>query len=141
MNLHYEPICGESWLWIKSRVPVLAIEDTCGIVAVDEDGQYVGAGVLDTWTENSVTCTFVVDNPFVLKGGFLKAVCSYVFEERGRKKAFVQIASNNTKSLRFVKHIGFQEQCRLKDAFKDGVDCVIMELVRENCKYLLSEVA
>ena len=111
------------------------------MVAVDKDLGYMGAFIMDTWTENSVSCTFVVENPIVLKHGLLKAACSYVFEERGKKKAFVQVASNNLKSLKFVKHIGFIEQYRLKDAFKDGVDCVILELVKANCKYLLDEVA
>jgi len=122
-------------------VPVLAVEDSCGIVAVKAGRIYVGACVMDTWTPNSVTCTFVIENPMVLRGGFLNACCSYIFEERGRNLAYVQVAENNPKSLKFVKHIGFEEKCRLENTFKDGVGCVILELKKENCKYLLDEVA
>ncbi len=141
MNLYYEPINGSSWLWAKKRVSVLAVEDSCGIVAVKTGGTYVGVCIMDTWTENSVTCTFAIDNPMVLRGGFLNACCSYIFEECGKKQAYVQVAENNLKSLKFVKHIGFEEKCRLENTFKDGVGCVILELKKENCKYLLKEVA
>ena len=141
MNLHYEPINGSSWLWIKKNVPCLAVEDSCGIVAVNNAQNYVGACVMDTWTGNAVTCTFVIDNRFVLRGGFLNMVCSYIFEERGVQIAYVQVADNNLKSLKFVKHIGFKEVARLKDTFKDGVGCVILELTKDKCNYLLEEVA
>ena len=141
MSLTYEPINGESWIWIKRRLPVLAVEDSCGIVAVKTGRIYVGACVMDNWTANSVQCSFVVENPLVLREGFLRMCCSYVFEECGKKKAYAQVASNNVKSLKFVKHIGFVEQCVLKDVYGDGIHCVILELVKENCNYLLEEVA
>ena len=141
VNLHYQGLTEESWAWIKKRVPVLAVEDSCAIVAVKVGGIYAGACVFDTWTKNSVTCTFVIDNPMVLRTGFLNLCCSYALEVEGRQKVFVQLASNNEKSLKFVDHIGFIEQHRLKDVYGDGIDNVILELTKETCNYLLDEVA
>ena len=141
MKLCYEGLSEESWDWIKTRVPVLAVEDSCGIVAVKTGRIYVGACVFDTWTKNTVTCTFVIDNPMVLRSEFLNMCCSFALEDSGKKKAFVQVASNNIKSLKFVKHIGFIEQHRLKDVHGDGIDNVILEMTRETCNYLLKEVA
>ena len=125
--------------WITDKVPVIWMEDSCGFVALNQFNDYMGALVLDTITENSTTCTFVIENPIVLKHKFLHLSCSYVFDVLGKKKAYVQVASNNERSLKFVKKIGFEEQCTLKDAFRDGVDCVILELTRDKCKYLLDE--
>ena len=141
MKLSYEPINGGSWLWIKKHVDCLAIEDMCGIVAVNEHGEYMAAAVFDTWTGNSVSVSFAIANPLVLRSDFLELISSYVFEERGANIAYAQVPENNVKALKFNEHFGFKEVARLKDTFKDGVGCVILELTKENCKHLLKEVA
>ena len=38
-------------------------------------------------------------------------------------------------------HLGFTEKLRLEDAWADGVDYVVMELKKENCRYLPQEEA
>lgn len=45
------------------------------------------------------------------------------------------VPANNTKALSVDKKIGFKEVTRLKDAFKQGVDYVLLEMRKEDCKY------
>jgi RimJ/RimL family protein N-acetyltransferase len=46
------------------------------------------------------------------------------------------VPANNEKALRLNKKMGFTEAIRLKEAYTAGVDYVLMELRKENCKYL-----
>ena len=141
MKLTYIPINDYAWEWLKTKVPILQVEDSCGVAALDSSGQYVAACVMDNWTNNSVMCTFAIESPSALKEGFLRLCCSFIFEEQGRKTIYAQIADNNKKSLKFVRHMGFIELFRLPDYFEDGVGSVILSLTKDNCKYLLDEVA
>ena len=42
----------------------------------------------------------------------------------------------NERAVRFIKHIGFVEVYRLKDGFEVGIDFVVTEYRKENCKYI-----
>ena len=125
------------WGWINDHLPILQVEDTTGIVAVDETtGEPMAACVMDNWTANSVQCHLLVLNTKVLKYKFLDTCFDYIFNINGRKIMYGLVPGNNTKALKLNEHLGFTEKCRFEDAFEDGVDYVILELKKENCKYL-----
>tara|TARA_R110002153_G_scaffold139741_2_gene290514 strand:- start:721 stop:1149 length:429 start_codon:yes stop_codon:yes gene_type:complete len=142
MNLKVIPMDADSWGWFNSKLPVLSVEDTSGLIAIDtKTGDYVGGCVLDTWTTTSVQGHFLMESPMVFRNKFFHLCATYVFEEMNRKIIYALIPGDNKKSLKFFSHLGFTEEARLKDAFNDGIDCVILELKKENCMYLLKEVA
>lgn len=66
----------------------------------------------------------------VLRHGYAEEVFGFVFGS-GRIKIIGQTPSNNAKALKFIKHIGFEEIFRVKDAFDMGVDIVVTELTKE----------
>ena len=80
-------------------------------------------------------------NPMVLRSDFIGVCCEFVFETKGRDVMYGMVPGNNEKAMKFNRHIGFTEKCRFEGAFQKGVDYVIMELRKENCKYLLREAA
>jgi RimJ/RimL family protein N-acetyltransferase len=130
------------WDWFNVQVPVLTVEDSCGMVAVDEDtGEYVGGVVFDNWTDTSVMAHFCITSAAVLRSGFYDLATDYVFEERGRRMIFASVPSQYEKALKFLPKVGFIEQFRLKDAFKEGIDCVILELKKENVVRIVKEAA
>jgi len=142
MSLHVIPMDKDSWGWFNSKLPILSVEDTCGLIAVDDkSGTYVGGCVMDNWTETSVQGHFLMDSPMVFRNRFFHLCATYIFEERGKRIVYAQVPGDNVKSLKFFTHIGFTEEARLKDAYNEGVDCVILEIRKENCMYLLDEVA
>ena len=130
------------WGWICKQVRLLRVEDTTGIVAVDCDtGGLIGAVVMDTWTPNSVQCHFTMKTVSALRRGLLHKAFEYVFTERDKGIMYGMIPSNNEKSLKLAMHLGFTEQTRLHDTFGTGLDCVILELKRENCPYWIDPTA
>lgn len=107
----------------------LVVEDTTGITAFDRK-EVQAVCVLDTWSPTCCQIHIWIKNPFVLKHGYAEEVFGFVFGS-GRIKIIGQTPSDNAKALKFIKHIGFEEIFRVKDAADVGVDLVITELTRE----------
>lgn len=138
MKVVFRAFYGPSdWGWVNQQVAILRVEDTCGIMAVDDEAdETVGACIMDNWTKNSVQCHFMVSSPMVLRHGFLEECFDFLFNECGMQYIYGLVPGDNEKALRLNAHMGFTERVRLKDAFADGVDYVLMELKRENCRYV-----
>ncbi len=125
------------WGWVQAQVPILRVQDTCGIMAIDTDkNETVGACIMDTWATNSVQAHFMITSPMLLRHGFIEECADYLFNERGLKYVYGMVPGKNVRALKINKHMGFTEKARLGDAGVDGVDYVLMELKKENCKYL-----
>lgn len=131
----------KGWDWFNEQVPVLAVEDSCGMVVVNDEDEYVGGVVFDNWTDTSCTAHFVITTPIVLKSGFFDLCTDYVFEERGRRMIFASVPSQYEKALKFLPKVGFTVVATLPNAFKEGIDCVIMELKKENVVRIVKEAA
>lgn len=138
MKIGFRAFHGPSdWGWVNQQVGILQVEDTSGIMAIDvTTNTTVGACILDNWTPNSVQAHFMITSPTVLRHNFLEECFDYIFNHAGKKVMYGMIPADNEKALKLNKHLGFTEVVRLPEAFKDGVDYVVMELRRENCKHL-----
>ena len=122
---------GLDWAWINDRLPILEVEDTKGIIAVDaERKQQVGAAIFDNWTANSVQVHFLITSPIVLRHRFLGVVYEHLFNFHGLKYLYGMVPGDNAKALKLNKHMGWTEKARLPEAFANGVAYVIMEYKR-----------
>lgn len=127
----------EDWAWCNEHVHLIQAADTGGIMAIDEEkNEPVGAVITESWTANSVQCHIIITNPLVLRHKFLECVANYVFVVRGVSRMYAFITSDNKKSVKLVKHIGFTLKATLEEAFNVGIDYLLMELKRENCKFI-----
>lgn len=125
------------WGWVNLQVPILRVEDTSGIMAIDsEKNETVGACIFDNWTPNSVQAHFMIASPLVLKHKFIEEILDYVFNVQGKKVMYGLVPGNNEAALKLNKHLGFTEVIRLEEAFAPEVDYVLMELKKENCRLL-----
>ncbi len=138
MKIYFRALHGPSdWGWVIQQLPVLRVEDTSGIMAINEEtNTTIGAVVFDNWTANSVQAHFIITDPMLLRHGFLEEVADYVFNVADRKYMYGMVPGNNDKALRLNKHLGFTEILRLPDAYADGIDYVVVELKKENCKHI-----
>ena len=53
-----------------------------------------------------------------------------------KKFIYGMVPGDNAKAIKINEHIGFTVKMRLEDAWADGIDYVVMELKKENCRYL-----
>ena len=125
--------------WIKNTIQCVFCDDTNGIVAL-RDGKPVAACICDNWTDTSVNVHFVIEDKMVLRHGLFEEFAYWVYITCGRDLMIGNVAADNVKALKLDKHIGFQELARIPDAYKQGVDVVLLTLHRKDCKYLPEEL-
>ncbi len=126
------------WPWVQQHQDTLVLTgNTCGIIAVDlNTHEKVAACIMDTWTANSVHIHQILLKPMVLRYHFLECLFNYMFIARDVGIVYGVVPSDNPKSIKLAKHFGFTELMVLKDAWAVGVDKVMLELKRENCRYI-----
>lgn len=128
----------ELWYWFNEHLPILEVEDTCGLVAL-LDGKPVAGCVFDNFTHTSVQVHLLILNPIALRGGFYEACGEFVFDHCGKHIVYGMVPGDNLRAIRFNRKMGWKEVFRIKGAFKEGVDYVIMELTKECYTRSLSE--
>lgn len=124
------------WNWFTERTKATRSSDTQGIVAYDAMGKILAVTVFDTFTVDSCCVHLAIDNPFVIRSGFLNVLCKHAFWTCNRDRMFASIIDTNHKSLKFVSHAGFREITRIEDGYAKGVDFVIMRMDKEGCRWL-----
>ncbi len=125
------------WDWIRLRVKCTLCEDSQGIVAYEtETGKILACCGIDSFTQNSCSTHMAIDNPAVLRHGFLQELARHIFITCGRSNVIGLVPSTNARAMRFNEHIGFREIARIPDAIADGIDYVVMQMTRDECKWL-----
>ena len=114
----------------------IIMADTKGIIAWGDDGIPQAICVLDSWSFTSCQIHIWIENAFVLKHGFAEEVFKYVFDTCSRSLIIGVTPADNPKALKFIKHIGFEEIFRIRDGHAEGVDYVVTEIRKENCRYI-----
>ena len=130
-------LVAEDWGWVNDQVPLLQVEDTNGIVCTDGGtGDRAAAMVLDNVTPTTVQVHFMVKDLSALRHGFHRDCFDLVFNHLGKRTMYGLVPANNEKAIKLNKHMGFTIKCVMEEAFSAGIDYLLMELKRENCKYL-----
>ncbi len=136
MIVKFVPLREYHWPWIAAQAQPELTPRTRGIVALDENGTILAATVFDTWTYTSGQAHFAISNPLVLRHGFFEECLDYFFNYCDKRVLIGLVPSNNAKSLRLTKHIGFTEVFRMKDGYDHGIDYVVFEMRKENCRWI-----
>lgn len=145
MNIQIRPFHGPSdWGWIQQYIPMLRVEDTCGLMAIDLDkNETVGAFIVDNILYNSAQASFILKNSMVIKHGFIEECASFVFDGLGKDIIYGYVREDNTKAMRLNKRLGYKDKTRIPEGFGKDCDFIVMELHKDNCPFYkkLSEVA
>ncbi len=128
------PLTGQHWSWMEERTHLIACEDSHGFVLM-RNGEILGATVFDSWTSNSCHGHIAIEDPKITRR-LLRVTFDYVFIYANRGVMIATVIGNNTRALRLVKGIGFKELFRVEDGHKLGVDTVVLEMRRENCRWI-----
>lgn len=128
----------QEWHWPQipdEGKPALS-SGTKGIVALDDASVLVAACTFDSWAFNSCQIHIYIANPFVLKYEFAKEVFEYAFNTCGKGVVIGVTPADNAKALKFIKNIGLVELFRIPDGYKVGVDFVVTQLRKEDCRWI-----
>lgn len=124
--------------WLEERTGCVLTRNARAIEAVDDSGRVRGMVAFDAWTSNSVQAHMAVDAPVVWRA-LLPAAMDYAFRQAGKGLLLGIIPSHNARSVGFTRHVGFREAYRVPDGWALGDDLVVMELRREECRWLRKE--
>lgn len=137
MRVKFVPLQKSHWPWISARANPEITPRTKGIVALDENGIILACAVFDTWTYTSGQVHVAIENKAAIRYGFIEVCMGYFFNTCDRKVMIGLTPANNLKSLKFNRHLGFTELFRVKDGYDHGVDYVVQELRKEDCRWII----
>lgn len=112
--------------------------DTKGIIA-ETPGRLHAFCIMDSWTRTSVQAHLHIDNPMVIRHGFLHEVAQYVFITAERHVIIGLVPSDFDWALKFNRKIGFKELCTIPDAYDLDIGYTIMHMRREDAARWLEE--
>lgn len=136
--------------WLKKRTQVELTEGFRALEARDESkgprycrmcfqwhGPVVGMVGYCGWRPGSVMLHVAVDRASCIPKLRMCAF-DYAFNIAGKAVVFGVTPGDNTRALRFNKHLGFREVMRLNE--EPGQCVVVQEMRREDCRWLPKEV-
>lgn len=121
--------------WLRQHTGCLVTPDFRAVEAVDEDGRIKGMVGYCNWTPNSVQAHVAVDSPGSCRR-LLVSAFAYPFIECNRGVMIGLISARNGRSARLATSLGFREVYRIRDGLAVGVDQILMELRREECRFI-----
>ena len=68
---------------------------------------------------------------------FIKRAFHYPFRQLNLVAVMAPVAETNTRAIELDKKFGFKEVHRVEKGWGDSVDLVVLQLKREDCKWLL----
>lgn len=117
------------WRWLAERASCALCEDTKGIVAL-RNNTPLAMAAFDSWTYTSVTAHIAIEDPMVIRHGFIDEIMRYVFGECGKEMIIGVTNSTNKKLLGFISKLGFEELYRVPDGYDRGIDVVVSRLLK-----------
>lgn len=117
------------WQWMTAQTQIPWSTDLRTIASVRDDGSIAAAVAFGSWTPESCFMHVAFDNPHSLSKSLLKAALEYPFKSIGVKAVYGLTPKDFDRAIRFNKKVGFKQ-------IAETVDCVLLELRREDCKYL-----
>ncbi len=102
----------------------------------DDDGP-IGGFVLHGYTGPGGSCRI----HYAGRSGWLtrqkmSALAAYVFTHLDCSRAYGEVPASKTKILEIDKKIGFVEIARLEGYYTGGETCILLEMKREDCRWL-----
>lgn len=117
--------------WVCGKLPLpysLSMRGVCN------EGAMV---VYDSWTPNACQVHIYSSGPrYLLNREYLTEVFSYGFLQCNKGKLFTVTPANATESLKLSDALGFREVYRQVDGWNVGVDMIVKEMTRSECRYL-----
>lgn len=122
--------------WVAQRTNEFGHFGTETGIGWAKAGQLVAGVAYANWNGPNIECHIASDrSKRWLTRQYLWAIFDYPFNQAKCDRITVCIGQGNADSIRFVKHLGFELECELKDAHPTGALC-IYRLFREECRWI-----
>jgi len=131
VNIVSGPIVGR---WVAEQMNGSFSETTSTALGLQkETGEIIAGVIYENWNKRSVVAHMAITGR--ITKAYLGAIFRYAYEKCGVNKVILPVSSGNDKSNKFVKHLGFTEECRIRDAAPGG-DVILYTLKKADCRFL-----
>lgn len=122
--------------WIASRTGEFNCFGTDVGIGWAKHGKIVAGVAYANWNGVNVECHIASDgSKHWLTREYLRVIFDYPFNQLKSKRITVVVGEGNADSNRFVKHLGFELECRLEAAHPTG-DLLVYRMFRDRCRFL-----
>jgi RimJ/RimL family protein N-acetyltransferase len=121
--------------FINRHRPLEFIQGMRGI-GLERDGELIAGIIYEGWNYQSIWAHIAAEpGSQWLNKEYLRFCCNYPYEICNVKFVLGYMDATNTHALRFAKHLGFEEETRIREAATEGGDILILKMRKENCRY------
>jgi RimJ/RimL family protein N-acetyltransferase len=120
--------------WVCDRLGAQLSKDDFAAIGIMKKGELVGGALIDTYIGGMCSIHCAGDGNWLTRT-FLHHVFDYVFNQLKCNAVLNIVSSDNERSLRFTKHLGFTEVHKVKGGCGDS-DAVLLELQKINCRWI-----
>ena len=92
--------------------------------------------MLDSWTKGAVQIHFATGSKVGLKHKLIKEVMNFVFNTADRSTIICVIGADNKKAMKIAMHVGFEALATIHDGQSKGVDSVMFQMRKDNCRWI-----
>jgi hypothetical protein len=135
MQIKFVTLDDEYMDWFQAQTGAGWRSDSRGFVAINAAGKPLGALMFESFTPTMCMVHIAIDNPLILRHGFLEEGFGYAYNYRDVKCLRAMLPENREKCIKFIKHLGFEEETRLEHGFQSGIDFVYYKLHKHDCRW------
>lgn len=128
------PMGREHWKWFRDTASPVLCHDTTGLVAM-QGKEILGGVAFDSWSHNSCLAHISIRDPRVTRR-LIRAGCDFVFHYADCGVMTGLTPANNERALRLNRGIGLLEVYRIREGYAKGIDYVLQEMRRKDCRWI-----
>lgn len=122
--------------WVAAQTAEFGDFGTEVGIGWEKDGRLVAGVAYANWNGVNVECHIASDKSRKwLTRQYLWTIFDYPFNQLGVKRITVCVGEGNRDSTRFVEHLGFILEAKLKAAHPTG-DLLIYRMDRQDCRFI-----
>lgn len=123
--------------WARVRVPHVECwgNDYTTLGLIDGEGRTLAAIVYTDYSRYNICMHIAAEGKRWMSKSFLFAAFDYPFRQIEVDRVTAFVASTNAASRRFVEHIGFSNEGRMRKAHH-GDDLIVYGMLRDECRWI-----
>lgn len=121
------------WACRKLEIPSLLPMSTT--ITVLRDGAIAGVGVYSNFTGPDIWISIAGEGRW-LSRYVIPLFFKYPFNQLGCRRLSAFCRDTNVHAIEFAERFGFVQEGILRSYYEDGADCIVLGLLREDCKWV-----
>jgi RimJ/RimL family protein N-acetyltransferase len=123
--------------WAEAQIPDCRFRSDAKAIGMTINHDIVAAAIFDTFSTSSCFISIASDGSAKwLNREFLIRVFAFPFLQCGHRRVSSIVSETNAASLRFIRHLGWTEEGRIRQGGPKGEDVILFGLLREECRWV-----